>query len=106
MTISMVVPTVLDLNTHLLKMGETRSQCQPLIKALHTSLQRRFSGIFVKAKMAMECEEPMPFYQDVYFLSAMLDPQFGLNWVDLDVTNHDATSLKKFREDVKRTLTS
>ncbi|GAA6069381.1 zinc finger BED domain-containing protein DAYSLEEPER-like [Tachysurus ichikawai] len=105
-TISMVVPTVLDLNTHLLKMGETRSQCQPLFKALHISLQRRFSGIFVKAKMGMECEEPMPFYQDVYFLSAMLDPQFGLNWVDLDVTNHDATSLKKFREDVKRTLTN
>ncbi|KAK9953880.1 hypothetical protein ABG768_016000 [Culter alburnus] len=104
-TISMVVPTVLDLNTHLLKMGETRSQCQPLIKALHNSLQRRFSGIFVKAKMARECEAPMPFHQDVYFLSAMLDPQFGLNWIDLDVSNSDASSLKMFREDVKRTLT-
>ncbi|KAL1276730.1 hypothetical protein QQF64_036353, partial [Cirrhinus molitorella] len=87
-------------------MGETRCQCQPLIKALHTSLQRRFSGIFVKAKMARECEAPMPFYEDVYFLSAMLDPQFGLNWIDLDVTNSDASSLKKFREDVKRTLTN
>jgi len=106
-TISMVVPTVLDLNTHLLKMGETRCQCQPLIKALHTTLQRRFSGIFVNAKMARdsECEARLPFYQDVYFLSAMLDPQFGLNWIDLDVTNNDASSVKKFREDVKRTLT-
>ncbi|KAL1276684.1 hypothetical protein QQF64_036307 [Cirrhinus molitorella] len=80
--------------------------CQPLIKALHTSLQRRFSGIFVKAKMARECEAPMPFYEDVYFLSAMLDPQFDLNRIDLDITNSDASSLKKFREDGQRTLTN
>ncbi len=56
--------------------------------------------------MARACEAPIPFYQDMYFLSVMLDPQFGLNWIDLDVTNSDASSLKKFREDVKRTLKS
>lgn len=37
-TISMVVPTVLDLNTHLLKMEETRMQCRPLVRALQLSL--------------------------------------------------------------------
>ncbi len=41
----------------------------------------------------------------MYFLAAMLDPQFGLNWVDLDVTNNEnAVLVKKFREDLKRSL--
>ncbi|KAJ8337338.1 hypothetical protein SKAU_G00385580 [Synaphobranchus kaupii] len=36
----------------------------------------------------------------------MLDPQFCLSWVDLDVTNGGrATSLKKFREELKKILT-
>uniref|UniRef100_A0A3B5QUR0 Uncharacterized LOC111606838 n=1 Tax=Xiphophorus maculatus TaxID=8083 RepID=A0A3B5QUR0_XIPMA len=67
-TISMVVPTVLDLNTHLLKMEETRMQCRPLVRALQHGREE-------------------PFNHDVYFFAAMLDPQFGLSWVDLDVTN-------------------
>jgi len=36
----------------------------------------------------------------------MLDPQFGLSWVDLDVTNRgNATSVKKIRDELKRTVT-
>uniref|UniRef100_A0A3B4ZNS1 Uncharacterized protein n=1 Tax=Stegastes partitus TaxID=144197 RepID=A0A3B4ZNS1_9TELE len=57
-TISMVVPTVLDLNTHLLKMEETRMQCRPLVKALRQSLMKRFSGIFTKTNMAKERNVP------------------------------------------------
>uniref|UniRef100_A0A3Q1GY77 HAT C-terminal dimerisation domain-containing protein n=1 Tax=Acanthochromis polyacanthus TaxID=80966 RepID=A0A3Q1GY77_9TELE len=52
--ISMVVPTVLDLNTHLLKVEETRMQCRPLVKTLWQSLMKRFSGIFTKINMAKE----------------------------------------------------
>ncbi|GAA6081358.1 uncharacterized protein LOC113645040, partial [Tachysurus ichikawai] len=48
----MVVPTVLDFNTHLLKMEDTRMQCLPLVKALRQSLVKRFSGIFTKTNMA------------------------------------------------------
>ncbi|KAK2832613.1 hypothetical protein Q7C36_016075 [Tachysurus vachellii] len=45
------------------------------------------------------------FKHNVYFLATMLDPQFGLNWVDLNVTNNESPDLvKKFREDLKRTL--
>ncbi|GAA6107791.1 uncharacterized protein LOC107722188 [Tachysurus ichikawai] len=70
-TISMVVPTVLDLNTHLLQISESRSHCRPLATAFRQSLLKRFSGIFV----------------------------------DLDVTNNESPgSVKKFREDLKRTL--
>uniref|UniRef100_A0A3P8SXC3 HAT C-terminal dimerisation domain-containing protein n=1 Tax=Amphiprion percula TaxID=161767 RepID=A0A3P8SXC3_AMPPE len=50
-TISIVVPTVSDLNTHLLEMEETRMQCRPLVKALRQSLMKRFSGIFTKTNM-------------------------------------------------------
>ncbi|GAA6109859.1 zinc finger BED domain-containing protein 4-like [Tachysurus ichikawai] len=68
-TISMVVPTVLNLNTHLLKMEDTRMQFRPLVKALRQSL-------------------------------------FGLSWVDLDVNNGgNATSVKKLRDELKKTLT-
>ena len=42
----------------------------------------------------------------MYFLATMLDPQFGLSWVDLDVTNRgNATSVKKIRDELKRTVT-
>ncbi|KAJ8334008.1 hypothetical protein SKAU_G00413270 [Synaphobranchus kaupii] len=105
-TISMVVPTILDLNTHLLKMEETRTQCWPLVRALRESVMKRFSGIFVKMDMAKESGREEPFNHNAYFVATMLDPQFGLSWVDLDVTNEgSATSLKKFREELKKTLT-
>lgn len=104
-TISMVVPTVLDLNTHLLQIAESRSHCRPLATALRQSLIKRFSGILVKTKMVEQNGKEDQFNQDVYFLAAMLDPQFGLNWVDLDVTNNEnPDSVKKFREDLKRSL--
>ncbi|GAA6090111.1 zinc finger BED domain-containing protein 4-like [Tachysurus ichikawai] len=95
-TISMVVPTVLDLNTHLLKMEDTRMQCRRLVKALRQSLVKRFSGIFTKTNMAKESGREEPFSHNVYFLATMLDLQFGLSWVDLDVNNGgNATSVKK-----------
>uniref|UniRef100_A0A671NDY4 HAT C-terminal dimerisation domain-containing protein n=1 Tax=Sinocyclocheilus anshuiensis TaxID=1608454 RepID=A0A671NDY4_9TELE len=50
-TISMVVPTVLDLNTHLIQMDSPKSLCRPLIRALRESLQQRFSGIFIALHM-------------------------------------------------------
>ncbi|XP_054597626.1 uncharacterized protein [Nothobranchius furzeri] len=60
-TISMVVPTVLDLNTHLLKMEETQIQCRPIIKALHQSLMKRFSGIFAKTELTKDSGGQKPF---------------------------------------------
>lgn len=105
-TISMVVPTVLDLNTHLLKMEETCVQCRPLVRALRESLLKRFSGIFVTTNMAKKSEKEEPFSHSVYFLATMLDPQFGLSWVDLDVTHEGSTpaSQKKLRDELKKRL--
>lgn len=76
-TISMVAPTVLNLNTHLLKMEETQTQCWPLVRALQQSLVKRFSGIITKSNMAEDSGREEPF-NHVYFFAAMLDPQFGL----------------------------
>ncbi|KAL0199462.1 hypothetical protein M9458_008002 [Cirrhinus mrigala] len=104
-TISMVVPAVLDLTTHLLQTVELRAHCRQLAIALRQSLLKRFSGIFARTKMLEENGNKDQFDHDVYFLAAMLDPQFGLNWVDLDVTNNEnPVSVKKFREDLKRSL--
>lgn len=55
--------------------------------------------------MGKDSRKEEPFNHTVYFFATMLDPQFGLSWVDLDVTNGgNATSVKKFRDELK-TLT-
>lgn len=104
-TISMVVPTVLDLKNHLLKMELQMPQVGAVVRALKKSLEKRFSGIF--RRIRMEEEDPdEPFSHRIYFLATMLDPQFGLTWVDLDVQNGEAgPALKRFRDDLKKSLT-
>ena len=42
-------------------------------------------------------EEPLS--HNVYFLATMLDPQFGLNWLDLDVTNRINQELQTSSEE-------
>lgn len=84
-TISMVVPTVLELHSHLTEMDGEKKLCRLLTRALRASLKRRFAGIFVGLGMAEDEGLDLPFSHDVYMQGAMLDPQFGLNWVELDV---------------------
>lgn len=92
-TISMVVPTVLDLNTHLLQTVESRTHCRQLAIALRQSLLKRFSSIFARTKMVEENGNEDQFDHVVYFLAAMLDPQFGLNWV-IDPISTRVTQLR------------
>lgn len=107
-TISMVVPTVLDLNTHLIHMDSPKSFCRPLIRALRESLQQRFSGIFIALHMAEPKDHSFnaPFSHEIYAQAAMLDPQFGMSWVDMDVrTSGSTVTLKRLREEIRRSLT-
>lgn len=92
-TISMVVSTVLDLNTHLIQMDSPKSLCRPLIRALRESLQQRFSGIFIVLHMAEPEDHSFdaPFSHAIYAQAAMLDPQFGMSWVDMDVRTSGST---------------
>uniref|UniRef100_A0A673G3B6 HAT C-terminal dimerisation domain-containing protein n=1 Tax=Sinocyclocheilus rhinocerous TaxID=307959 RepID=A0A673G3B6_9TELE len=79
-TISMVVPTVLDLNTHLIQMDSPKSLC-----------------IFIALHMADH---------EIYAQAAMLDPQFGMSWVDMDVrTSGSTVAIKRLREEVRKSLT-
>lgn len=103
-TISMVVPTVLDLKNHLIKMEVQMPQAVTIVRALKRSLEKRFSGIF--RQICMDEKDPEePFSHRIYFLATMLDPQFGLTWVDLDVQNGETgPALKRFRDDLKKSL--
>ncbi|CAM4687846.1 unnamed protein product [Leuciscus chuanchicus] len=104
-TISMVVPTVLDLRTHLIKMELHLPQIVTIVRAMKKSLEKRFSGIFRRISMD-EGDPEQPFNHRIYFLAAMLDPQFGLGWADLDVQNGETgPTLKRFRDDLKKSLT-
>lgn len=94
-TIRMVVPTVLELHSHLTEMDSEKRLCRPLTRALRDSLKRRFAGIFVGLRMAEDHGLDLPFAHDIYMLGAMLDPQFGLNWVEMDVrTSGSATTIQ------------
>ena len=51
-TISMVIPSALDLNTDFLKAEKTQMHCWSLVKARQQTLEKRFSGIYTKTNMA------------------------------------------------------
>ena len=106
-TISLVVPTVLDLNTHLCKMKDRARYCRPLVISLSTSPWRRFDGIFVSCNMIKEPElTDNQFSDKVYLLATVLDLQFAMHFVDLDVLvdEANAAALTKLREDLKNRL--
>lgn len=93
-TISMVVPTVLELRSHLDAMDGERKLCRSLTRALRASLERRFAGIFVRLGVVDDEGPDLPFSHDVYIHGAMLDPQFGLKWVDMEVKTSDSAKHK------------
>ena len=74
-TVSFVVPTVLDLYSHLHRCQATSRHCRSLINALKKSLQTRFLGIIEECKMLGPFyDEKIPFSENVYFMAAVLDP--------------------------------
>ena len=74
-TVSFVVPTVLDLYSHLHRCQATSRHCRSLINALKKSLQTRLLGIIEKCKMLGPFyDEMIPFSENVYFMAAVLDP--------------------------------
>ena len=93
-TVSLVVPSVLDINSCLRKHSDLTSSaasvtCKNMVRALKNSLQKRFAGIFRNCAMGSVPNETMhleqPFEDDVYLISTTLDPKFSLRWLDLEV---------------------
>ena len=104
-TISFVVPTVLDLYSHLSKCQITSRQCRSLINALKKSLEIRFYGIFEKCKMLSPfCGESAPFSDNLYFVAAVLDPVFACHWIDVDVVGCDELQTNQVRSSTKQMI--
>lgn len=101
-----MVPVVLDLNTHLRKWSQDARFCKPLVAALQSSLKRRFKGIFIKCEMSQDPGEDgvhqEPFFENLFFVAPVLDPQYLLHWVDEDVFTE--YNLEGTRARVKDTL--
>ena len=91
---SMVVPTVLDLYTHLKHQKQEPRYCKFLVTALSRSIMKRFKSIFVSSQMASSTavHEEL-FSHKVYLLAAVLDPQFCMDWVDEDVVSGESEEL-------------
>ncbi|XP_013859738.1 zinc finger BED domain-containing protein 1 [Austrofundulus limnaeus] len=86
-TVSAALPCVLSLNSHLTSMLNTTRHLVGFIKALQTSLHQRFKGIFVNVRMDVPAQpaEDLPFGDNLYLMSAFLDPSFCLFWLEQDV---------------------
>ena len=88
-TISQVVPVVLDIHSNLRKWMDDARFCRPMVVALHSSMQKRFRGIFSNCGMmaaeATDGNQIVPFCEKIYFIAAVLDPTYMLDWVDVDV---------------------
>jgi len=108
-TISLVIPTVLDLHSQLKAKGDRVRQCGLLVTALLKSLVQRFRGIFQNCRMIdntneRSCLQP-PFSNKVYLIAVTLDPRFSLRWVDIDVhVDSGMESLKKTRLELKEMI--
>ncbi|XP_042571411.1 uncharacterized protein LOC122135602 [Cyprinus carpio] len=107
-TISMVVPTVLDLNTHLIQIDSPKSLCRPLIRALRESLQQRFSSIFIALHM-VEPEDhsfDAPFSHENLCTSCNVGPSV---WNELGRHGCEGQwqhcCYKRLREEVRKSLT-
>ena len=81
-TSSCVVPAVLSLNKILSKKLETVRHCLPLVTELHSSLHKRFMGVFKAAGHDVPEDVCLPFNEDLYQLSAILDPRFSFHWLE------------------------
>jgi len=108
-TISAVVPSILSLNHHLQRLASARDKyLMSMIKALQQSLKQRFSGVFANVGMMPKPKQqpgqnppvPLPFSDEIYLLSALLDPSFAMMWVQEDVLV-DAGQKAQLKESLK-----
>ncbi|XP_038054668.1 zinc finger BED domain-containing protein 6-like [Patiria miniata] len=103
-TVSLIVPTLLDLATHLKKMKDRARYCKQITTTLQDALLKYFQGIYVATGIAPPTTgtQDTPFSDKIYMIASVLDPQYGLTWVDLDVPlDGNRPSL---RDDLKETL--
>ena len=79
-TISLVVPTVLHLYQHV-KWFEA-DHLATIAADLRDGLIKRFTGILTQCKVIRSVDSnSKPFENEIYLISTLLDPSYGLLWV-------------------------
>jgi hypothetical protein len=79
----MVVPCVLHLYKHVRDSITELKDLFGAARVLRNSLISRSQGIFARVNMASSLNlETAPFCSKVYFIAAMLDPNYQLYWVE------------------------
>lgn len=98
-TISYVLPYALQLRAHLQEWRINAKYCQPVVKALLTSLQNRFAGLFNRtAPPINRCHIPDDdkFGNDIYLIAAVLHPKFCLKWLaDVDGSAMEKEAIRR-----------
>ncbi|CAF3382037.1 unnamed protein product [Rotaria sp. Silwood2] len=94
-TVSLVVPAIVHLITHLRDVKENLSYCSKLVEQLQLSIEKRFIGIINRLNQ-VNVQENDPFNDSLYFMAAVLDPSFKFYWIrDLKFTVNVENRLKQ-----------
>jgi hypothetical protein len=99
-TIGCVVPSLVALHKLLASLQKSAKYLSSLIRQLLDSLGSRFSGLYENISMPFKANKARPFGEKVYLLAAVLDPNYGYIWLDVD---HPGTDLTK--ASLKQTIT-
>ncbi|KAJ7341172.1 hypothetical protein JRQ81_004980 [Phrynocephalus forsythii] len=94
-TISAVVPSVVGLYHHLQHLQPV--YLDSMVAALRDSLETRFAGILVIAGLLplIKSEKPLDFHDYIYFIAAVLDPNFHFWWLQKISDNEEETAALK-----------
>ena len=94
--IGCVVPTVVCLHNLLTDSSRTNRYNNAVVKTLLESLVTRFAGIFANLKISVGASgspTSKPFDHIYYLLAPVLDPNYGLVWLEDDHPGDDETKV-------------
>ena len=80
-TISLVVPSIVHVIDHLTSMKPYLSVLTKTCEQLEQSIMKRFAGIIKRLHHQTICPND-PFADPIYFVCAVLDPEFKLFWIN------------------------
>jgi hypothetical protein len=94
-TVSLVVPSIVHLITHLRDIKQDISFCGKLIQQLQESIETRFCGIINRLNQ-VDVIDNDHYGDPLYFIAAVLDPSFKFYWIrDLQLAVQIENRLKQ-----------
>lgn len=79
-TVSLVVPAIVHIITHLRDIGTSISICTKLVEQLQSSIEKRFPGIIHRLNL-VDVDKHEAFNDPLYFIATVLDPSFKFYWI-------------------------